>query len=83
MKKGLTWPNYAGEPRMIPGVPSPAAGYGPGVVLPLSEIGVDEDEAAGLIAGTPLEIVDVKSKKSTPGAKPEDVKTATESEVAP
>jgi hypothetical protein len=57
--KGLTWPNYEGEPRIVPGVPSPRGGYGPGIVLPLSEAGLTEDEAAKVIAGTGLEIVDL------------------------
>lgn len=61
--KGLTWPNFTGERRTIPGVPSPKDGYGEGVVLPLSEAGMTEDEAKAAIRGTPLRIVDIPTKK--------------------
>lgn len=65
--KGITWPKYAGERRQIPGVPSPKDGYGPGVVLPLSETGMTEDEAKAAIKGTPLTIVDIKDAKTAKG----------------
>lgn len=64
MAKGLTWPNFAGEPQWIPGVPSPKEGYGPGVILPLSEAQMTEDEAKTAIKGTPLKIVDLKTTKA-------------------
>jgi hypothetical protein len=57
--KGLTYPGCEGEPRIVPGVPSPRGGYGPGVVLPLSETGLTEDEALKAIRGTGLELVDL------------------------
>ena len=63
--KGLTWPNFSGERRQIPGVPSPKDGYGPDVVLPLAEAGMTEDEARAAIKGTPLKIVDIKEAAKT------------------
>jgi hypothetical protein len=65
--KGLTWPNFAGERRTVPGVPSPKDGYGPGVVLPLTEAGMTEDEATAAIKDTPLKLVDLKEPKTTKG----------------
>lgn len=65
--KGITWPKYAGERRHFPGVPSPKDGYGPGVVLPLSEAGMTEDEAKAAIKGTPLALVDIKEAKTAKG----------------
>ena len=62
MAKGLTWPKYEGECRHFSGVPSPKGGYGPGVVFPLSEAGITEDEAKAAIAGTPLKLVELKTK---------------------
>ena len=64
MAKGLTWPNFSGEARHIPGVPSPVEGYSEGVILPLSEAGMTEDEAKAAIKGTPLKIVDIKTTKA-------------------
>lgn len=78
MSKGLTLPNYAGEPRVIPGVPSPRSGYGPGVVHPLSDAGLTEDQALAIIDAHPnlgLALEDLPAKKTK--AK------KTESEVAP
>jgi hypothetical protein len=63
--KGLHWPNFTGERRTVPGVPSPKDGYGPGVVLLLSDIGMTEDEAKAAIKGTPLTLTDVKEPKTT------------------
>jgi hypothetical protein len=62
--KGITWPKYAGERRHFPGVPSPKDGYGPGVVFPLSEAQMTEDEAKAAIKGTPLALVDLKTAKA-------------------
>lgn len=67
--KGLTWPGYEGERRQIPGVPTPLGGYGPGVVLPLCESGLSEDEALTRIAGTPLELVEIPEPQS--GSEPD------------
>ena len=65
--KAITWPKYTGERRHFPGVPSPRDGYGEGVVLPLSETGMSEDEAKAAIKGTPLVLVDLKEAKTTKG----------------
>ena len=67
MSKGLTWPGFKGERRTLPGVPSPKDGYGPGVVHPLSEAGMTEDEAAAAIENTPLKLVDLKEPKTKGG----------------
>jgi hypothetical protein len=65
--KGLTWPNFSGERRQIPGVPSPKDGYGPDVVLSLADAGMTEDEAKAAIKGTDLKIVDIKDAKTAKG----------------
>jgi hypothetical protein len=65
--KGLTWPNYKGEPRHLSGVPSPKDGYGPGVVFPLTEAGMTEDEAKAAIEGSPLKLVEIKETKGGEG----------------
>ena len=65
MSKALTWPNFSGERRTIPGVPSPKDGWGLDVMLPLSDVGMSEDEALAAIEGTELAIVDLPSKKAT------------------
>ena len=65
--KGLTWPNYKGERRHFPGVPSPKDGFGSGIVFPLSETGLTEDEAAEAIKGTPLKIVYLKVSQTKGG----------------
>jgi hypothetical protein len=67
MSKALTWPNFKGERRTIPGVPSPKDGWGPGVKLPLSEVGMSEAVAAERIKDTPLQLVDLKDAKTTKG----------------
>ena len=53
---GITWPGYEGEPRHFTGVPGV---YGPGVVVALSETGRTADELRELLAGTPLELVEI------------------------
>ena len=58
--KGITWPGYKGEPRVFSGVPGT---YAPGVVVPLADAGMTEDEAKAAIKGTPLKIVDLKQTK--------------------
>lgn len=65
--KGITWPKYAGERRQIPDVPSPKDGYGPDVVLSLTDAGMTEDEAKAAIKGTDLKIVDIKEAKTAKG----------------
>lgn len=65
--KGITWPKYAGERRQIPDVPSPKDGYGPDVVLSLTDAGMTEDEAKAAIKGTDLKIVDIKEPKTAKG----------------
>jgi len=62
--KAITWPNFTGERRTISGVPSPKDGYGTGVMLPLSEAGMTEDEARAAIKGTPLKLVDIPKTKA-------------------
>ena len=60
MAKGITWPDYKGEPRHYPGIPGV---YGPGVVVPLESTGLTEGEAKAAIKDSPLELVDLKEKK--------------------
>lgn len=64
MSKGITWPGYKGEPRSFAGIPGT---YAPGVVVPLVDAGMTEDEAAAAIAGTPLALVDLKEPKTKGG----------------
>lgn len=63
MAKGITWPGYEGEPRHFTGVPGV---YAPGVVIALSDLGMNEAGARERIAGTPLAIVDMEAAKPAP-----------------
>jgi len=66
MSKGITWPQaQAGGPFHFPGIPGI---YGAGVVVPLESTGRSEEEMAALIAGTPLEIIDLPDKTRKGGA---------------
>lgn len=64
MAKGITWPGYKGEERQFAGVPGT---YGPGLVVTLESTGMSLSEARRAIAGTPLEIVDIKAPKTKGG----------------
>lgn len=64
--KGITWPGYEGEPRKFTSFPG---AYAPGVILPLSELGLTEDEARRRLPED-LALVDIPA--DDPGDAPAD-----------